>query len=163
MVIRVGQARTEASQQPGRLLHLIALGFDTAARYRGMARHVEPIDAEHVRLRVARSSFGLIANPAGMQEMMTDSSVVIYVGPDPGKVAPIASYWLYWAHRYRETKIIVISPDRSSLAERSDRWLQAEPGTEGDLLKAMAKIAATPHASRSRVLRRVATGIGTPA
>jgi formate dehydrogenase major subunit len=86
-------------------------------------------------------SFGLIANPAGMQEMMTDSEAVIYAGPDPGKVAPIASYWLYWAHRYRETSIIVVSPDASPLAERSDHWLQTKPGTEGDVLKALAVLA----------------------
>ena len=87
------------------------------------------------------NSFGLMANPAGMQEMMTDSSVVIYVGPDPSKVAPIASYWLYWAHRYREAKIIMISPDQSSLAERCDHWLHAQPGSESDLLRALALIA----------------------
>ena len=87
------------------------------------------------------SSFGLMANPAGMQEMMTDSSVVIYAGPDPSKVAPIASYWLYWAHRYRETTIIIISSDRSSLAERSDHWLKANPGSEADVLRAIAYVA----------------------
>ncbi|MEZ4523684.1 MAG: molybdopterin-dependent oxidoreductase [Thermomicrobiales bacterium] len=86
-------------------------------------------------------SFGLIANPAGMQEMMTDSSMLLYAGPDPGKVAPVASYWLYWALRYRETSIVVISPDRSPLAERSDHWLEVAPGTEADVLKALAAIA----------------------
>ncbi len=97
---------------------------------------------------------------------MTDSVAVIYAGPDPGKVAPIASYWLYWAHRYRETAIIVVSPDASPLAERSDHWLKIEPGTEGDVLKAMAYLAhelsLTPdgidttwfHESRHRRYRR---------
>ena len=88
-----------------------------------------------------RDSFGAIANPAGMQEMMTDSNVAVYVGPDPGKVAPIASYWLYWALRYRDTSMIVISPDRSPLAERSDHWLAASHGTEADVLKALASLA----------------------
>ncbi len=91
---------------------------------------------------VMMASIGTIANPAGMQEMMTDSTVALYIGPDPGKVAPIASYWLYWALRYRETKMIVISPDRSPLAERSDHWLHAAPGTEAMVIKALARIAA---------------------
>jgi predicted molibdopterin-dependent oxidoreductase YjgC len=86
-------------------------------------------------------SFGLIANPAGMQEMMSDSNVVLYVGPDAGKVAPIASYWLYWAHRYRETSMIVISPERFPLADRSDHWLNARHGTEAAVIRALAKIA----------------------
>ena len=86
-----------------------------------------------------RSQYGVIANPAGMQEMMSDSDVAIYVGPDPGKVAPIASYWLYWAHRYRETTIIVISPDHSPLAERSDHWIQIEAGEEADAVRALTR------------------------
>lgn len=88
-----------------------------------------------------REAFGIIANPAGMQEMMTDSTAVIYAGPDPGKVAPIASYWLYWAMRYRETSIVVISPDRSPLAERSDHWLKVSPGGEAEVLQTLASIA----------------------
>ncbi len=88
-----------------------------------------------------QQTLGLIANPAGMQEMMTDSAVAIYAGPDPAKVAPIASYWLYWAMRYRETTMIVISPDRSPLAERSDHWIQVAPGGESDALQALAALA----------------------
>ncbi len=87
------------------------------------------------------NSTGLVASSAGMQEMMTDSDVVLYVGPDPGKVAPIAAYWLYWAIRYRETRIVVVSPEHSPLAERSDRWLAAKPGTEHEVVAALAKVA----------------------
>jgi predicted molibdopterin-dependent oxidoreductase YjgC len=89
-----------------------------------------------------RESFGVIANPAGMQEMVSNANAVLYVGPDAGKVAPIASYWLYWAHRYREATMIVVSPDHFPLADRSDHWLKVKPGTEPEVLRAMAKIAA---------------------
>ena len=91
---------------------------------------------------VMLESQGVIANPAGMQEMMTDSTVALYVGPDPGKVAPVTSYWLYWAQRYREAEIIVISPDRVPLGDRSDHWLKAGPEDQADVIKALAASAA---------------------
>ncbi|RIK45705.1 MAG: formate dehydrogenase, partial [Chloroflexi bacterium] len=67
-------------------------------------------------------SFGVGASTAGLSEMRSDSNVVLVAGPDIGKVAAVPSYWLYWAHRYRETQFIVVSPDQFPLADRSDRW-----------------------------------------
>src|SRR5690606_27194731 len=58
-----------------------------------------------------RQSLGVVASPAGMQEMRTDSSCVLVVGPDIGYHEPVASYWLYWALRYREATMIVVTPD----------------------------------------------------
>jgi formate dehydrogenase major subunit len=101
-------------------------------------RLISPIQAQ-VEQAMSRS-FGTSASSAGMQEMMTDSSAVLVVGPNVGDVAPVASYWLYWAQRYREAKVIVVSSDYYPLAERSDHWLPARPGTEGDVLKAMLKV-----------------------
>ena len=87
-----------------------------------------------------RRSFGVNASTAGMQEMRTDSNCVLVVGPDIGVTAPIASYWIYWALRYRETKAIVVSPDHYPLCERSNAWVPAPAGTEAAVLNAMAKI-----------------------
>lgn len=91
--------------------------------------------------RALRKSFGVMASPSGMQEMMSDANVVMVVGPDVGKVSPVASYWLYWARRYREAEFIVISEDHSPLADRSNRWIPAKRGTEGNVLQAIAKLA----------------------
>ncbi len=90
--------------------------------------------------RAQEKSFGLIANPAGLQEVQNDSTAVLVVGPDVGKVGPVASYFLYWAKRYRETEIIYISEDRIPLAHRANRWLNVESGAEADVLRAMGKI-----------------------
>ena len=85
-------------------------------------------------------SFGSPSSSAGMQEMMGESNAALIVGPHVGDTAPVASYWLYWAQRYRETTMIVVSSDYYSLAERSDHWLPAREGTEGDVLRAMLKV-----------------------
>jgi predicted molibdopterin-dependent oxidoreductase YjgC len=85
-------------------------------------------------------SFGVSASTAGMQEMRTDSHCGLVVGPDIGVTEPIASYWLYWAKRYREATLIVVSSDHFPLCDRSDRWIKCPPGREADVLNAMAKI-----------------------
>jgi predicted molibdopterin-dependent oxidoreductase YjgC len=85
-------------------------------------------------------SFGVSASPASMQEMRTDSHCALIVGPDIGYHEPIASYWLYWALRYRETRMIVVTNDHQFLSDRSNSWINAAPGTEADVLNAMAKI-----------------------
>ncbi|HMM43532.1 MAG TPA: molybdopterin-dependent oxidoreductase, partial [Thermomicrobiales bacterium] len=85
-------------------------------------------------------SFGIAASPAGMQEMRTDSNMVLVVGPDIGVTEPIASYWLFWALRYREVKMVVVRPEHSYMCDRSDHWIPAPAGAEADVLNAMAKI-----------------------
>ena len=85
-------------------------------------------------------SFGIAASPAGMQEMRTDSNMVLVVGPDIGVTEPIASYWLFWALRYREVKMVVVRPEHSYMCDRSDHWIPAPAGSEADVLNAMAKI-----------------------
>jgi predicted molibdopterin-dependent oxidoreductase YjgC len=87
-----------------------------------------------------RDSQGVAASTAGMQEMRTDSSCALIVGPDIGFHAPVASYWLYWALRYREATMIVVTPDHQFLCDRSNNWIPAEAGTEADVLDAMARI-----------------------
>jgi predicted molibdopterin-dependent oxidoreductase YjgC len=85
-------------------------------------------------------SFGVSASSASMQEMRTDSHCALIVGPDIGYHEPIASYWLYWALRYRETRMIVVTSDHQFISDRSNSWINAAPGTEADVLNAMAKI-----------------------
>jgi predicted molibdopterin-dependent oxidoreductase YjgC len=89
------------------------------------------------------ASFGTLANTAGMSEMQTDSNAVLVVGPDLGRVGPVASYWLYWAERYREATMIVMSQNHPPLAERSNHWLPVQAGMEADALRALAKIIIT--------------------
>lgn len=88
-------------------------------------------------------SFGMLGNSAGLQELQTDTSAVLVVGPDIGKVASVPSYWLYWAERYREAHIIVMSEDHIPLGDRSNRWLPVKRGHEGDAIRAMMKIIVT--------------------
>ena len=87
-----------------------------------------------------QASFGALANTAGMIEMQTDSNAVLVIGPDLGRIGPVASYWLYWAERYREATMIVMSQEHMPLAERSNHWLPVPAGLEADALRAMAKI-----------------------
>jgi predicted molibdopterin-dependent oxidoreductase YjgC len=86
------------------------------------------------------STFGVAASPAAQIEMRTDSNCVLVVGPDIGREAPVASYWLYWAHRYRESTFVVVSSEHFPLCDRSDRWIHPEPGREADVLNAMIRI-----------------------
>jgi len=85
-------------------------------------------------------SFGTPASTAGIREAREDGGCILVVGPNIGDVAPVPSYWLYWALRYRETKFVVVSADHFPLADRSDHWIRPRPGDEGAVLRAMAKI-----------------------
>lgn len=90
--------------------------------------------------RVLAESFGVSASPAAMSEMRTDSNMVLVVGPDIGVWEPVASYWLYWALRYREAKMVVVTPDHQFLCDRSNHWIPAAAGSEAAVLNAMARI-----------------------
>ena len=90
--------------------------------------------------RAMARSFGVSASSAGMQEMMSAANAVLVVGPSVGETEPVASYWLYWAQRYRETAMLVVSSQHQPLAERSNHWLPAKQGTEGDVLRAMMRV-----------------------
>ena len=90
--------------------------------------------------RALAESFGVSASPSAMSEMRTDSNMVLVVGPDIGTWEPVASYWLYWALRYREIKMAVVTPDHQFLCDRSNHWIPAPAGTEAAVLNAMAKI-----------------------
>ena len=83
---------------------------------------------------------GVSASTAGMQEMRTDSNCILVVGPDIGYHEPIASYWLYWALRYRELQLVAITPDHQFFCDRSNRWIKPKAGQEADVLNAMSKI-----------------------
>jgi predicted molibdopterin-dependent oxidoreductase YjgC len=107
-------------------------------------------------------SFGVVSSTAGMHEMQTDSNMVLVVGPDIGVWEPIASYWLFWALRYREVKMVVVRPEYSFLCERSNNWIPTPEGTEADVLNAMAKIIldeglASPDAQTDSLKRSLAT------
>ena len=79
-----------------------------------------------------------VAGTNNMQELFTDVNAALVVGPDIGKTAPIASYWLYHAKHYREARIVVISQDEYPLGHRAELWLRPNPGTTTTLLNGIA-------------------------
>lgn len=85
-------------------------------------------------------SMGITASSNSLQEMFTDSHSVLVVGPDIGAKAPIASYWIYWSHKYRETAIVVVSEDYYPLCKRGDVWIKAPVEKQADVLLAIARI-----------------------
>jgi formate dehydrogenase major subunit len=85
-------------------------------------------------------SFGVAASTNSMQEMFSDSHSVLVVGPDIGTMAPVASYWLYWARKYREASVAVISRDHFPLCDRADVWIKPPIGREADVLDTIARI-----------------------
>jgi formate dehydrogenase major subunit len=85
-------------------------------------------------------SIGVTASSNSLQEMFTDSHSVLVVGPDIGVKAPIASYWIYWARKYRETAVVVISDDHYPLCDRGDVWIKAPIEWQADVLLAIARI-----------------------
>jgi formate dehydrogenase major subunit len=80
-----------------------------------------------------------VSNTNNMQELFTDVKAAMVVGPDIGKSAPVASYWLYHSHQFREAKTIVISMDDYPLCRRSEFWLKPKPGTTATLLNGIAR------------------------
>ncbi|MDW8060608.1 MAG: molybdopterin-dependent oxidoreductase [Thermomicrobium sp.] len=86
------------------------------------------------------ASFGLPASTNSMQEVFTDTACLLVVGPNIGRAAPVASYWHAWAKQYRETTLVVVSPDEFPLFRRADVWLRIRPGSEALVLAAMARI-----------------------
>ena len=86
-----------------------------------------------------RASLGQdVASTNNMQEMFTDVSAALVVGPDLGKSAPVPSYWFYHSKIYRESKIVVISQDDYPLCHRAELWLRPNPGTTAILLNGIA-------------------------
>jgi formate dehydrogenase major subunit len=85
-------------------------------------------------------SLGITTSSNSLQEMFTDSHSVLVVGPDIGAKAPIASYWIYWSRKYRETAIVVVSEDHYPLCVRGDVWIKAPTDRQADVLLAIAKI-----------------------
>jgi len=90
--------------------------------------------------KAVRDSLGRdVANTNNMQEMFTDVTSALVVGPDLGKTEPVASYWFYHAQLYREAKTVVISQDKYPLTWRGNLWLQPTPGTTATLLNGIAR------------------------
>lgn len=85
-------------------------------------------------------SIGVTASSNSLQELFTDSHSVLVVGPDITAKAPVASYWIYWAHKYREVAVVVVSVDYYPLCERADVWIKAPVERQDDVLLAIAKI-----------------------
>lgn len=93
-----------------------------------------------VERSVSRSLGRNVAHTNNLQEMLTDAKASLVVGPDIGKHAPVASYWLYHSRIYLESKTVVVSEDEFPLCWRAEVWLKPNPGTTADVLNAMARI-----------------------
>ncbi len=90
--------------------------------------------------RSVRASLGRdVGSTNNNQEMFTSVNAAMVVGPDIGKTAPVASYWLYHAIIFREAKIVVISQDEYPLCWRAKLWLKPNEGSTGTLLKGIAR------------------------
>ncbi len=101
-------------------------------------RYLTP--AEAAVDRGVRTSLGRDAsNTNNMQELLTAVKCSLVVGPDIGKTAPVASYWIYHSRTYREAKSVVISLDEYPLARRSEVWLKPNPNTTAILLNGIAR------------------------
>ncbi|MBX6341561.1 MAG: molybdopterin-dependent oxidoreductase, partial [Thermomicrobiaceae bacterium] len=89
--------------------------------------------------RALLESFGRATSTNSMQEMFTDATCALVVGPNIGIMAPVASYWLYWSRQYREAKTVVITRDWLPLCDRAEIWIKPPRGGEAAILNAMAK------------------------
>ncbi|MGH2534062.1 MAG: molybdopterin-dependent oxidoreductase [Thermomicrobiales bacterium] len=90
--------------------------------------------------QAVRQSLGRdVANTNNMQELFTDVTCAMLVGPNIGKTEPVASYWFYHARHYREAKMVVISHEEYPLCRRGDLWLRPNPGTTATLLNGIAR------------------------
>jgi formate dehydrogenase major subunit len=94
------------------------------------------IDTESALLE----SIGVTASSNSLQEMFTDSHSVLIVGPDIMKKAPIASYWINWSRKYRETAMVIVSDDYFPMCDRADVWIKAPIESQADVLLAIARI-----------------------
>ena len=68
----------------------------------------------------------------------SNSDCIMIVAANPPIAHPPRGMLILEALKKRKTKLIVIDPQRTELADRADIWLQLRPGT--DLALAMAMI-----------------------
>ena len=88
-----------------------------------------------------RSALGAnVSATNSLQELFSDVTMALIVGPDINKASPIAAYWLNHAAIYREARTVVVSSDHSPMADRATVWLQPRPGTTADVLAGLAAI-----------------------
>lgn len=94
------------------------------------------IDTESALLE----SIGVTASSNSLQEMFTDSHSILLVGPDIMKKAPIASYWINWSRKYRESAMVIVSDDYFTMCDRADVWIKAPVESQSEVLLAIARI-----------------------
>ena len=100
--------------------------------------HLTP--AQAAVARTTRAMLGLdVGNTNDMQELFSDVKAGLVVGPNIGRAAPVASYWLYHSQFYREAKYVVISQDDYPLGWRAPLFLKPNPGTTAALLNGIAR------------------------
>ena len=72
-------------------------------------------------------------------EEILESDCILLVGVDPDKTSPIVGNLIRRAVRNKGAKLIVVDPSRSVIPLWTDLWLKPRVGSEGELLKGMAK------------------------
>ncbi|MDD5204920.1 MAG: molybdopterin-dependent oxidoreductase [Desulfobacterales bacterium] len=80
---------------------------------------------------------GVLVNPLSNLEQ---AEIILVVGADPGRSAPVLGYHLRRASRRRDVPIVVIDPKGNDLVPFSLLWLPLEPNSDTELIHAIARI-----------------------
>jgi len=84
-------------------------------------------------------SIGLPGTTNSLEEL-EQSSVIMVIGTDPSISAPIVSYAIKRAVKYKGAKLVLIDPRKTELSTFAHLWLRPRTGTDLVLLNALAKV-----------------------
>jgi formate dehydrogenase (NADP+) alpha subunit len=84
-----------------------------------------------------RVSLGF-CQPSNFRDVLEKSDVIMVIGADPTSSAPSIGYTIKRAVKYKGSKLILIDPRQTGLAQYAEIDLQPRPGTDVALLNAMA-------------------------
>jgi formate dehydrogenase alpha subunit len=98
------------------------------------------------RLYSAASRAGLNPSSPGAVNTIDDlerSALILVIGANPESSAPIVSYAIKRAVRYKGAKLIVVNPQPTRLALFSHLWLKPKVGTDVALINGLARVIIT--------------------
>ena len=101
-----------------------------------------------------KTNGGYRANP--LSDLM-QAEVVLILGADPNHSVPVVSYYLKRAAR-QSIPLIVVDPRQTELANFANMWLSIKPGTDLELLNALAAVLHEKEAFDSKFIDRYTEG-----
>ncbi|MDY6850539.1 MAG: molybdopterin-dependent oxidoreductase [Thermodesulfobacteriota bacterium] len=89
--------------------------------------------------RVLREATGFAAGSSSFKDIES-SDVILVIGADPARTAPVLGYHIKRAIRFHGKKLIVIDPVKTKLAAMADVWLRPNPAADFHILRGLIRV-----------------------